>query len=1560
MQVEIARVQALLSKKHPNPDKAIKMLRPLIKRGNCPWMVYHYMGVALLQKADHKKALEYLLRALDAGGSEPESFHLVSVAHYNLHHFEQAIHYGLEAVKRNEDFLEAWINIGAAHRAMANLDEAMKAYTQANRIDPKNAGIAYRIGSIYFDQGDFKKARELYTISAQMEPEYIEAHLGQALIDLKLQKYNSAEEKIKKTLEIDPNNRLCRIQLAVVYKEWGHYSEAIRINEQLLRENPKDGRLRVNYALCLLEVCRFNEAEHNYMRALKDSPDAHESLSNYLMGIHYNPERTKDEIFDAHALWDQHYAPKNRNERPIPQDLDPYKKLRVGFISGGFRKHPVGWMITRALENLPADLFEVYGYNTHSVHDEFTMRIRNRCEKWTTVIGYNDDVVAKIIRDDEVDILVELSGHSAFNRLKTVALEPVPITVKWVGGLFNTTGLKSMDYLLTDAYESPKGEEPYYTEKLVRMPDDYVCYEPPAYDIQVAELPATYNGFVTFGCFNNPSKLNDQLIEQWAQILHAVEGSKLFLKSKQYDTPDFVEQVVQLFAKNGIEKHRLIFEGYAMHEDLLASYNQVDIALDPWPYSGGLTTCEALWMGVPVITCAGPTFAGRHSVTHLSNTGNADWVTDNWDDYKAKAIELASDLNGLVETRASLREQVLNSPLCDGARFGAHLSTAFREMWKQRVNGYKNNLAEGEWQNHIDVPAISELELDAFCEIHSLSKQPPVLQKYQRIEWENELKIAVPNSRENFTHYALEERKDRHHSLRELLDKLIGKGDSILEVGAGYGEMTMHLSQFVGKEGKIVALEPNPEIIPYLKESKRLNGFEQLQLIEAAAAQNEDTTHILVGSVEEHGFVDEKRGTIPVASTTIQKVLDQYFDDTPQFLMLDARGDLAQILSGAEQLIKEHSPVICIGNDGVFDENQIQTLRANGYAIYEHIEEVGVLSAIEPDHQSTARWLFGLTQEWVGRLTDQGFVFSGEEVQQEISSKFVQEVQAQPWVAHFVHHWIGEGETEAEASYFRAINLLWEVEQNQQLTPAQKASLSVEAAINLLDLYTANPGILPVASSLSRAFLNIGKRKDAASILKSTFEQVMSSQQPVDLSLPFLLPIAEQEQQSIQGNPVDWLKIKVAEAWLLLQQSSTYFLDQKDVRVLKQINGNPHALPIIKTLAEKLLVNGEIQILPASERKAGGKFIHICFTHTYAKGLNDMLMHANKHSSQEHHLLLERHTAIDNFFVNVIENPHAEVFNHKHDLDRIKRECTAADVDGVIFHGIFQDWQKKLVKHIGFKKHIGWVLWGGDLYNPLKFGRPMRFIAGFVDSIFTPISGDIDVFATTYGRRESFDFGYPYAGLYGDISINGQKSDPPMIIVGNSGDRGNEHLAVLKQLSQKSDIQNYRILLPVAYSLSEDYEKELHDGIKKLGLEDITTLQKEFLPSVEYLQLVASSSMFIGAHNRQQAMGNMLGSLFGGGTTVLRKQILVNNRVITNPSWDFLKKYDFEITEYQALKKSKTVKELITLSADQAQKHQQIILDEFSLEHRSGQLQKACDQILDSIRSLQIPDLVNV
>jgi hypothetical protein len=294
-------------------------------------------------------------------------------------------------------------------------------------------------------------------------------------------------------------------------------------------------------------------------------------------------------------------------------------------------------------------------------------------------------------------------------------------------------------------------------------------------------------------------------------------------------------------------------------------------------------------------------------------------------------------------------------------------------------------------------------------------------------------------------------------------------------------------------------------------------------------------------------------------------------------------------------------------------------------------------------------------------------------------------------------------------------------------------------------------------------------------------------------------------------------------------------------------------------------------------------------------------------------------------------------------------------VDAVFFHGIFFDWQRKLIKHIGFKKHINWIIWGGDLYEPIKNGNYMRYLTGFIDAIHTIADGDIKLFNETYGVKKSFDFGYLYPGLYGGKQRISEKQDQPLIVVGNSGDRENNHLEVLKILSEKADIKSYQILLPVAYNLDCEYEKEIVQGIQKLNLDNITTLQKDFIHPDKYIELITSASIVIGAHNRQQAIGNTLASIYGGNKTILRRNITIQGEIKENPSWTFFTSHKFEIQDYEILKTVKSLNEIPELSESQKEIQKHIIDQEFGIKNRANQLINSCELILEEIRSAEIP-----
>jgi predicted O-linked N-acetylglucosamine transferase (SPINDLY family) len=295
-------------------------------------------------------------------------------------------------------------------------------------------------------------------------------------------------------------------------------------------------------------------------------------------------------------------------------------------------------------------------------------------------VGLSDEALAKQIHSDRIDILIDLAGHTAHNRLPVFAWKPAPVQVSWLG-YFATTGVAAIDYLIADPWTLPPSEEVYFTEKIWRLPETRLCFTVPDVQVAVSPLPAIENDYITFGCFNNLAKMNDAVVSLWARILHALPTSRLFLKSIQIAEASLREEIYARFSAHGIDADRLILEAYGPRADYLAAYQRVDIALDPFPFPGGTTTVESLWMGVPVLTLAGERFLSRQGVGLMMNAGLPNWVATDPDDYLARAMAHASDLKSLATLRAGLRQQVLASPIFDAPRFAQHFAAALRGMW---------------------------------------------------------------------------------------------------------------------------------------------------------------------------------------------------------------------------------------------------------------------------------------------------------------------------------------------------------------------------------------------------------------------------------------------------------------------------------------------------------------------------------------------------------------------------------------------------------------------------------------------------------------------------------------------------------------------------------------------------------------------------------------------------------------------------------------------------------------------------------------------------------------
>jgi len=489
-----------------------------------------------------------------------------------------------------------------------------------------------------------------------------------------------AEQSLRAAIALRPNQIDLRIRLSTILYQTHRYAEMATLLDTAIADFGPESTLLLNRALALNGIGEQREALAAATTAVSRPEVGLPGLISRLSVMAYHPEA--GEAAGLRAAAEAIGTRLGPAPAPPERPRQPERRLRVGLLSGGLGQHPVGWLTLPGLEALPARDFELVGFATKPREDFLGARFRAACARWHDMAEADDATIAEAIRADGCDILIDLGGYGDIGRPGVVHRRPAPVQVKWVGTQFATTGLPGMGWMLTDRWETPPGFERFYTEKLLRLPDGYVCYLPPPYAPEVGPLPAFTKGHVTFGCFNNLSKLTPLVLESWAAILRALPGSRLVLRTHALAEAAVRERVRGRFAALGIDPDRLTLHGGVPHPALLAGYNDIDIALDPFPYTGGLTVCEALWMGVPVVALAGDSFCARHALSHLSNIGLGHWAVPDRPAYVNRAIAAASDLEALATLRATLRGCVAASPLTDAPRFGRNLGAALRHAWR--------------------------------------------------------------------------------------------------------------------------------------------------------------------------------------------------------------------------------------------------------------------------------------------------------------------------------------------------------------------------------------------------------------------------------------------------------------------------------------------------------------------------------------------------------------------------------------------------------------------------------------------------------------------------------------------------------------------------------------------------------------------------------------------------------------------------------------------------------------------------------------------------------------
>lgn len=584
------------------------------------------------------------------------ALHALGVLAYQQHNIEEALLYLTGVLEKYPDYLDAYKSLGKIQYGLGRLLAAKCSFCMALKIEPESVTVLCELASVCREMQAYEQSEEYLQKALQLNRSCSIVHYELGRLRLSQKQYHAAITCLLAAIELQPDYAEAYAQLEFVYTMQGNAAEA--------------------YA-CLL-------------RSLQHKPDSVTLHTIQAFALHYLPGSLPEDIYIAAQKWSivfEKMHGSNRQTTCHSNIPDPDRRLRIGFVSPDFRLHPVGYFVQSVLMLHDVQSYEFFCYSDVKINDELTMSLIEAAEHWRYVYGVAGERLAEIIRRDHIDILVDLAGHTRDNRLNVFAMKPAPIQVTWAGYV-GTTGLSAIDYLISDRWQSPEGAEEYTVEKIIRMPDDYICYTPPEFAPDVAPLPALQNGFVTFGSFNNLAKVSEDAVSLWSEVLALVPGSKLFMKNPSFSDQSSRERYLQLFESYGITRNRLIFDGQGTPREMLEHYSRVDIQLDTMPYSGGLTTLESLWMGVPVVTLPGVLFSSRHSLTHLMNVGLPDYVASSREEYVAIACRQATDLAGLSTLRSNLRGMMAASAVCDGFSFTENLQNVFRTIWYNWCNGY--------------------------------------------------------------------------------------------------------------------------------------------------------------------------------------------------------------------------------------------------------------------------------------------------------------------------------------------------------------------------------------------------------------------------------------------------------------------------------------------------------------------------------------------------------------------------------------------------------------------------------------------------------------------------------------------------------------------------------------------------------------------------------------------------------------------------------------------------------------------------------------------------------
>jgi protein O-GlcNAc transferase len=707
---------ACVSKDMGQNSQAEIQFKKGIKLDSSHAAMYFNLAEVIAQQNRHQEAVSYYKKANALNPQDTQSLLRLGVAYLTLGKYEEAAEPLLEVLKLDEKNASAYNTLGLIYQNKKQEDIAEQHFQRAIELRPDYAAPYKNLGLLYKDMGKVYEAKACYSKVLKLEIPTAETLNNLAVLNINEGLYLEAEQQCRDALEINPLYGDSWNNLGLILQSRMYSKEAEAAFEQAIKCQPNDVQTLVNYSVTLTSLGKLAKAEQYLKKAIKLDPKFENSYINlgntYLnqnlidaainsikKALELNPSQI---IARNNLLFSMEYSNEYSEEtrlnaaheygRVVSETATPYtdwnfssetKRLRVGIVSGDLRQHPVGYFLKNVLKHLDSNQIELFAYTPDGRTDETTLELKPYFSEWKSLAGHHDAMAAKIIHEDCLHVLLDLSGHTSGNKLPIFAWKPAPVQASWLG-YWATTGVEAIDYILVDKVGVPEHLQHQFTETIKYLPETRMCFTAPETTLEVAELPALKNGFITFGCFQTMAKVSDEVFKLWATVLKALPNSRLRWQCKQLGDAEIIKEVKARMSKCGIDTKQVSFYGKVLREEYLAAHAEVDVILDSFPFTGGTTTCEALWMGVPTLTLAGETMVARQGASLLTAAGLEDWIAESKQDYVQKAINFCEDLQKLAALRAALREKVGASSLFNGAMFAKNLEIALWEMWEEK------------------------------------------------------------------------------------------------------------------------------------------------------------------------------------------------------------------------------------------------------------------------------------------------------------------------------------------------------------------------------------------------------------------------------------------------------------------------------------------------------------------------------------------------------------------------------------------------------------------------------------------------------------------------------------------------------------------------------------------------------------------------------------------------------------------------------------------------------------------------------------------------------------